>query len=317
MPAAVPVNQDLLDRILRHELWLGRKMAHEAASTHMLLLQVEADIVKRVEARLLRLKRNSATSGYDLAAARLDSNLAEVQELIEGFYVGYGKRLEESLKKQARAEALWAAGAITAVLGSVGMNLGVGLAEGYLLDEIVLSNPFEGALLRQWVHGLSRMTLDGVRKAVRVGMVQGDSVDDIVRAVRRVTKIKRRDAEAVVRTAMSHVYNAARDATWQANSDLVRGLLWVSTLDNRTTKPCQLRDGKVYNLDHSPRGHALPWGAGPGRLHWRCRSTSTPLLATWKELGIEANELTNVQRAAMNGFVPATMSYQQWKQLQA
>lgn len=317
MPAVVPANQDLFERIMRHELWLERKMAHEAAATHMLLLQVEADIIKRVEARLKKLKTNSATSSYDLTAARLDSNLTEVQELIEGFYVGYGKKLQASLIAQAHAEAAWAAGAVSATISAVGLNLGVGLAEGFLLDEIVLSNPFEGGLLREWVHNLSRMTLEGVRKSVRVGMLQGDSVDDIVRAVRRVSKIKRRDAEAVVRTAMSHVYNSARDLAWQANSDLVRGLVWVSTLDNRTTQPCRLRDGKIYNLDHSPRGHAIPWRGGPGRLHWRCRSTSTPLLATWQELGIDANELTGQQRAAMNGFVPASMTYSQWQQLQA
>ena len=67
---------------------------------------------------------------------------------------------------------------------------------------------------------------------------------------------------------------------------------------------CRIRDGKRYTEDHKPIGHKLPWGAGPGRLHWQCRSTSLPLL--------EGQERLFGARASKDGPVDANLSYGDW-----
>jgi hypothetical protein len=61
----------------------------------------------------------------------------------------------------------------------------------------------------------------------------------------------------------------------------VKQLVWLSVLDSRTSPPCIARSGKRYSADadHRPIGHGYPWGAGPGRLHYNCRSTFAPLVA--------------------------------------
>jgi len=75
-----------------------------------------------------------------------------------------------------------------------------------------------------------------------------------------------------------------------------------------------VRDGLQYSADgkHTPIGHKVPWGAGPGRLHFNCRSVSVPVLKSWRELGFDVDELSAGTRASMDGQVPAEQTYGQW-----
>lgn len=77
---------------------------------------------------------------------------------------------------------------------------------------------------------------------------------------------------------------------------------------------CRVRDGLLYSatVPHRPQGHTVPWGDGPGRLHFNCRSVSVPVLKSWRELGIDADEAPPGTRASMDGQVPADMTYAQW-----
>jgi hypothetical protein len=64
--------------------------------------------------------------------------------------------------------------------------------------------------------------------------------------------------------------------------------------------------------DHKPKDGGPPWLEGPGKLHWGCRSTSVPVLKTWRELGIDADEVPQTTRASMDGQVPAKQTFEQW-----
>lgn len=236
-------------------------------------------------------------------------------------YRTVGRELKRDLNDLAKVEARWAANGLSASVEASGLNLGVGLAEGELLRQIVAARPFQGALLRDWAAKLERDAFTRVAGAIRQGMLQGESIDKIVRRLRGtragkfadgILAISRREAETIARTAVSHVANGARDAVWAANEDLISGLQWVATLDGRTCEVCQPRDGKIWTLDHKPVGHSIPWGAGPGRLHFSDRCTSTIVLRTWRELGISAAEVTGEQRAALGGFVPSETTFEKW-----
>ena len=158
---------------------------------------------------------------------------------------------------------------------------------------------------------------------IRMGVLQGDTVSDMVRKVRGtrarafgdgILSIDRRSAEAMVRTAVGHTVSVARDNVYSANADVVKAVQWVSTLDSRTSEICRQHDGKTYTVDtHKPIGHTLPWLGGPGQAHWNCRSCSVPVFKSMKELGIDMPELPATEtRASMDGQVPATMTYAKW-----
>lgn len=65
---------------------------------------------------------------------------------------------------------------------------------------------------------------------------------------------------------------------------------------------CRARDGKVYPLDSGPRPPAHP----------NCRSSTVPVLKSWKEMGINLKEAPEGTRSSMNGQVPADLTYQEW-----
>ena len=117
-----------------------------------------------------------------------------------------------------------------------------------------------------------------------------------------VTALNKRQAQALVSTAVAHTANEARQTFYGANDDLIKGVQWISTLDARTTPICQSRDGTIYPVDSGPRPPA----------HFRCRSSTAPVLKSYKELGIDLDEAPAGTRASMDGQVPEAETYQSW-----
>jgi NAD+--asparagine ADP-ribosyltransferase len=79
----------------------------------------------------------------------------------------------------------------------------------------------------------------------------------------------------------------------------------VSVLDTRTSDICKSLDGEVYDLD-DPKRRKPP-------AHPNCRSTIVPVLKSWKELGIDAPELSAGTRRDMDGkSISAKTSYGEW-----
>jgi SPP1 gp7 family putative phage head morphogenesis protein len=285
-----------------------------------LLREAEIDLEAQIRKRLGWIaERGYDSSDYTLK--RLESNLKEVRLVMKDAYRAVGKELRTDLTDLAGVESKFIANSLKAGLEGAGIEMGVGLAEGPLLRAIVNKRPFQGGLLKDWVAKLERDQFTRVSGAVRQGLLQGESIDDIVRRIRGTKKanykdgileMSRRDAEAVARTAVSHVANAARDETFAENSDLVTAVIWEATLDARTCAICAPRDGKAYTLDHKPIGHSIPWESGPGRMHFNDRCTSVPQLASWEELGIDAKEVTGEQRQSLDGFEPSETTFEDW-----
>ena len=150
-----------------------------------------------------------------------------------------------------------------------------------------------------------------IRKTLRLGMVEGESIPDLTRRMMGTRKmnytdgllqIPRRHATAMVRTIVNSTSNAAANLVYRENGDLIKGLRWTSTLDGRTSPICRARDGEIFPVDSGPRPPA----------HVNCRSFIVPILKSWKELGIPATEMDEGTRASMNGQVPGDTTYQTW-----
>lgn len=184
-----------------------------------------------------------------------------------------------------------------------------------------MSRPFQGALLSEFLGDQEESKARLIRRTIADGYVQNRTTDQIIRDLRGtrenkyrdgILEVTRREAAAVTRTALSHTAQFAKDRVTEANKDILGNLQWLSTLDARTTPECQVRDGKLYTLNHKPVDHEYPWGAGPGRLHWQCRSTYVPLTKSWKSLGVDIEEFDIGTRASLDGQVPGRIDYEEW-----
>jgi len=188
------------------------------------------------------------------------------------------------------------------------------------VNAAAMARPFQGRLLREWMADLETARAAKIRDAVRIGIVNGNTTEQIVRTIRGtrangyadgLLERPRADLETIVRSAISHTAAYAREQVVQANADIVRALAWVAVLDQKTTQQCRVRDGHTYSTDkHKPLDGGPPWGAGPGQLHFNCRSVSVPVLKSWRELGLK--DPSPATRASMDGAVPAEMNYAEW-----
>jgi hypothetical protein len=311
-------NAQLLDAAVDHEVDLRRFSTGVVYRIMAELNRADARLVAALAEALLRLDAQSFT------VERLESLLHSVRALNAEAYAAVQAALEAELKGLAAVESQAQAAQLrSAIPPVVQLRFPIAAVSADQVYAAALSQPFQGRLLRDWAASLADGRLRQIREVVRSGYMDGQTSSEIIRRVRGTRALRyadgllerpRRELATIVQTALSHTAQTARQASYDANADLLKGVKWTATLDSRTSPPCRVRDGLMYEATgkHKPIGHKIPWLSGPGRLHFNCRSVSVPVTKSWRELGIDADELTPGQRASMDGAVPADTTYAQW-----
>ncbi len=200
----------------------------------------------------------------------------------------------------------------------------------------------QGAPSAAWWAKQSQNLQDAFIREMRMGYASGESIAELVRRVRGVPTGKKnnyvingktkvfmeyqggimdvgtRQAQALVRTSVQQISADVKMRIFQKNADILKGVMWLATLDARTTPLCRARDGLLYSLDGKPIGHDVPFLTGPP-AHWNCRSTLVPVTKSFEELGatpgITKNYLDAIPpatRASMTGQVPAALTFDAW-----
>jgi SPP1 gp7 family putative phage head morphogenesis protein len=296
------VNGDLFDLAVRHQVGLQRVSTATVRKLIALLNRVDADIV----AQMQRYDPTEVSGAW--SAKRLEKLLEAVRVVNRDAYNTVGKELTADLKALAAYEGVFQASALSSAL-PIAFDIISPSAEQ--LFAAVNSRPFQGRILKEWGRDLESGAFAKVRDAIRQGFVEGQTVDQIVRRLvgtranqfrDGILEINRRSAEAVVRTAINHTANAARQSLYEANADLIGSWRFVATLDAKTSVGCASLDGKTFPIGQGPQ---------PPR-HYNCRSSSVPITRSWRELGFDIDELPPGTRASMDGQVPGEMTYNDW-----
>lgn len=311
---------------------VNERLADEAISRAVDLQQYANGLVRRMMALLNRSDADLSTRlsvvlesmpAESFSVERLDMLLQSVRALLADAYRQIGVDLPAELLQLVQAEAAYQLELFrSAIPPQVVASVGVAQVEVVQVYAAAMARPFQGVLLREVLSKLSDDKARTVRDQIRIGYVEQETIPQIVRRIRG-TKAKgysdgalqgpRRHLEAVVRTAVSHTASTVRDDFYRRNDDIIKAVRWLSTIDLRTSEICRLRDGLQYTPDaHKPIGHTYPWGSGPGRAHWNCRSTSVPVTKSWRELGVNMDDMTPTERASLDGAIPAAKTYLRW-----
>lgn len=309
------VNDLLLQEHIRHQVDL---QGYATGVLHRLLA-----VLNRSDERLMA-ELTVKLADFDptlFSMERLESLLTSVRSLSAAIYAELGEELTKELRDFVAYEVSYQHQMLVEHL-PVAVHVAAVSAEQ--VYAAAMARPFQGVLLKGVWADLDTSKMKKVRQAIAQGFVEGKTTDQIIRELRGtrakgyadgVIERDRRDVEAVVRTAIGHTACVAQDNVMTANADLIKALQWSATLDLRTSPQCRIRDRLLYTPDdHKPIGHKVPWGAGPGRLHWRCRSGQVPVLKSHKELGIDILEIEagGKKRASMDGQLSADTSYADW-----
>lgn len=278
-------NEDLFDASLRHQIGVRRFASGEVKEILKLLEESDKQLVKLIRRRLRQGRKNLTTE-------RLRALVRDIRALRKDAVKQLQGQLTTDLLELARMEQGFEERIAQA---AIPVRLDFAVASLATLRAAVVEQPFAGGAnaaltLQQWFDNLSRADQTAIIGAIQQGVSQEETIDSIVRRVvgtgardfrdGAVTGTRRK-AEAVVRTAVNHVSNAARESFWDENEELLIGLRWNSTLDGRTSPVCRGRDGRIALFgDHSlPKGMKLlsPQTARPP-AHPNCRSIMTAVL---------------------------------------
>lgn len=300
------VNEAIRDLEIRHQVNVQRLSSSVANKLIPLLDRADSEIVAKL------IARGSALEGT-FTSVRLQKLLDAVRDINHAAHVAAGKELTSELLKIAAYEAVFQQRLIGSAL-PITWDFVSPSAE--MLKAAVTARPFQGRLLKEWISELDAAKGRRLRDAIRLGVIQGETVDQIVRRIRGikslnyadgVMNIGRRGAEAMVRTAVAHTTTAARDELYAANADLIAAEQWVSTLDTRTCPHCMALDGQKFAIGKGTRTPA----------HIGCRCIRVPVTKSWRELGFDIDDLPAGTRASMNGQVSATETYDSWLRKQS
>jgi len=300
-------NERLVDLSIAHAIDLQRYGNGTTRRLIALLNRVDADLFAQLTAALERLPPESFT------VQRLDRLLSEVNRLNAEAYRAVGQELDRELLDLAGYEANYQHRMIASILpAQVAEALALTAVPAAQVHAAAMARPFQGKLLREALAGIEEARATRIRDAVRIGFVEGETISQMVRRIRGtrasnyadgLLAVDRRGAEALVRTAVNHTGNYARQAFYEANQDIVAEWQFLSTLDGRTTITCASLSGKTFKVGTGPQ---------PPR-HWNCRSLAVPVLkSAWEALGLSKSEIDPGTQASMDGQVAADISYGQW-----
>lgn len=293
------VNDELLDKTIRHATLIERFKSHEVKKVLSILdKDIIPDLESKLEVRLGRIVKK----GFDpspRATKQLQDQLDQFRILNDRVYNSLHKTVQGDLLELAQVEEAWSAKTLKDALP---FDYSVKLPSAQALRSVVNSRPFQGSLLKDWFGSLKRSQQTRIERAVRQGLVEGESIQQIGRRLKGVFGKSRREVESVIRTAVNHTSTQARELVYAENTEIIKGVQIIATLDARTTDICMSLDGQVFKPAEGPRPP----------FHHQCRTTTVPVTKSWRELGIPANKVSASTRASMDGQVSAKITYPEW-----
>ncbi|WP_336195840.1 phage minor head protein [Raoultella ornithinolytica] len=309
-------NDKLSDESLAHAIWVSQYSTGVANRMIKILNDSDAELTARLLVAMATLDAESFT------VSRLESLLVSVRalnhEAVQSMHAGLSAELQELAQHEAGFQLSLFQFAIPDDVLALHPLVGISPDAVYAA---AMARPFQGRLLSEWASSLESDRMARISNTVRQGFLLGDTHEQIARKVRGhanrgyqdgALQMSRTNAGSVAKTAVGHLAATARTSFADANDDILKGKQWLSTLDNKTSKDCRIRDRLKYTMDNKPIGHKVPYLQGPGKIHFCCRSVETYILKSSEELGIKVGEVKDSSRASMDGQVPADTTYQEW-----
>lgn len=317
--ATLTGNEALVDAVVRRQIAIQRYSAGLVGEINDLLDATEGDVARQLTRRLAAIVDKGFDTGPD-TTARLRVLRDSIKEIRADAIAESQQHMTDSLRQLGKDEIDYLANVYQS---HSPVELELALPNLATMGSIISKSPFEGNLMKDWAKKLARDDLDRIMSSVRLGLTEGEGINDIARRILGTVsadgadgalQLTRRNAEAIARTSVGTVVNDARQEFFAENDDIFDVELYVATLDGRTTPQCRALDGQRFKIGQGP----IP------PVHWNCRSTRVALLngkvlGNRPAVGATADMLDGLSRKErsakireLTGIVPASTTYQQF-----
>lgn len=105
--------------------------------------------------------------------------------------------------------------------------------------------------------------LKNTKRVLLNGLIQGQSMQTMSKNIAKTTKLSIIESTRIARTAVMDASNKSLQTTYKEHEDLIKGYMWVATLDHRTCLLCAHFDGMI-------RDTVIEFGITPP-AHFLCR----------------------------------------------
>lgn len=328
------------DAFLGHTIRLGRYSASVGSKVLALLLKLEEELEDQIQR-------------YDIAGvsrevykrARAEALLKQTKGSIATAYGKVHKLAQAELLELSAVDLKRVVKTLNrAIQGSV---WGTSVSRGEL-RQLIGNTMIQGSPAKAWWAKQSRDLHTRFSSQVRIGVAAGETNEQLVKRIRgqrtgakRLIEIdgkrvpvstyeggvfdgSKREAMALVRTAVQTVSARTARAVYEENADLVKGIGLKVTLDARTTIICIALSGGKWDLEGNPLPDSTvqePY-KGPPPFHWGCRTFEYPITYTWEELMDRAeggrklkgklDTVPETVRASIDGEVSGDWNYKDW-----
>lgn len=252
---ASSANDRILDRTIRHATTIEAFKNSEVRDIFRLINNtLEPEIMKGLE-------KYQKPGGRRLRLLEFKKFLSELSSDTIG---KNAKSFERSMKDFARVEAAWTKEMLE---GSVPLDISFNTPTVETLHKLATNPEIRGQVLNKWWGKLSSNLKSNIEQEIKVGVAAGETIDEVARRIRGTAannfkdgtlQKTRNEARTIARTAVNHVSTQTREAVYKANSDVIKKVQWVSTLDTRTSYICISLDGSTYEVGKGPRPPAHP-----------------------------------------------------------
>lgn len=280
---------DQIDEIVSHTIDILRVAETLRRDAVGMLVELQATLIGKLE-------RYDAST---LKGRRLQRLLEQTDESIAAAYREIAVNQDAGLRALAGLEGRFAVKTINGAIGAPLVSVAI---PEKLLEAVVDGDTIFGHSAKAWWAEQERDLQFRFKGSMQQAILMGETIDQMARRVRGtkageyqdglvpsgdatgLIPAKKRQAEALVRSSAIAVANEARLRSFEEMDDIASAIMWVSTLDARTTDICKALSGKQWTLkDKTPIGHDKVF-PGP-TAHWNCRSTQVTVLKSLDELG--------------------------------
>jgi SPP1 gp7 family putative phage head morphogenesis protein len=235
-----------------------------------------------------------------------------IKEISKRFEFDYDTIAYEQFKELGIAEATYIPQSINAL---VGVDIVNKVLPEPLIEKVINASFLDKGLLlkdafAKFDDNLKNVMINEIRNGVDIGLTTQQIIKN---AKPFFNTMVSNNLNTLVRTSVATVVNDVRMQTYKENESIFKGYEHLSTLDKSTTYNCANRDGATYDLDFqgtNKKGKDFPFKKPP--LHYRCRSVILPITKSYRELGLDIDEIPKGTRASMDGSVPETTTFTKW-----
>jgi SPP1 gp7 family putative phage head morphogenesis protein len=209
-----------------------------------------------------RLMREYDARSYNSRISRLDGLCGNIEMNINNLYARADEQFRQLLGEEYTGGYYRAMYDIQTRLGYNGQFSAITRE----MVENTLAYPWSGANFSDRLWRNKTALVDTIRETLTQGMIRGDNIREMSRAVADSLNSSYRNAERLVRTETSHIHNTAEIAAYEAAG--YEEYEFMASLGERTCEVCGGLDGQHFKIADIQYGVNFP------PVHPNCRCTT-------------------------------------------